>query len=374
MCTKLRRYPDISVYHCMQFCVSLMLTSVSQGEVITDGNITAYLDKNRSITCKLSKISTSSNPQFRWERLQEGTIAHYYDGKVVITDAYKDRLNLSLIATNQFMITYHPLKDNDSGCYLCNFDVYPTGFQSGEVCITLLAEVKSTGNVTINLGKPATVSCSYEFPDQVIQVLWNKYLQENKMEIIASHNKYYPSNIPYKYKDKIFFYSSGKTSKVVFKALSLQDEACYMCEYNLYPYGTKSISSCITVLVPPKYNSNYELLLDGFYQLNCSAFGKPAPIVRWNMTDGDIIKNVTYITEMFDNGTTLVISRGFGAAAIFNERRIVCIIDHPSLTSPITVEIKENGSSALLIAVMIGTAVLIICLCICMWKCLVHQD
>uniref|UniRef100_A0A3Q2CAQ1 Ig-like domain-containing protein n=1 Tax=Cyprinodon variegatus TaxID=28743 RepID=A0A3Q2CAQ1_CYPVA len=63
-------------------------------------------------------------------------------------------------------------------------------------------------------------------------------------------------------------------SSIILKNITWEDENCYVCSFNAYPDGSKRKQMCLTV--------TGELLLFGEL-LSCSATGKPAPTITWEI-------------------------------------------------------------------------------------------
>lgn len=364
----------LGVSLCQYLIVSLILLSQIQAKVITQGNITAILDQPLTIRCNVTIETGTVVKQIRWQKNPDESIAsNNQNNNAVVSEEYRGRVNISLYRPQTTSITFNHITVTDEGCYTCLFDTYPEGEHHEQTCISITVQVKTEGNVTADVGQPVTLKCYYGIPKSVQQVRW-KMLQNNKLEDLASYNIGFGDNIKDKFKDRFSINPGLSNTAISIKTVTLDDEACYLCEFDIFPDGVKNGSTCLTVYVLPKPKLHLKRLQDGI-QANCTASAKPAPDITWNIAGGNNTENITTTIELLPNGITLVVSSLFVQNNV-SEDDIICMVRHPGLESPITVSMSDQGAGGrnILIAVMVCTTLIVFCLCVCLWRCLVRTD
>ncbi|MBN3276607.1 OX2G protein, partial [Polyodon spathula] len=311
-------------------------------EVITQGNITAILDQPLTIRCNVTIGTGTVVKQVRWQKNPDEIIAsNNQNDNAVVSEEYRGRLNISLYKPESSSITFSHITVTDEGCYTCLFDTYPEGEHREKTCISITDQVKTGGNVTAGVGQPVTLKCYYGIPKSVHQVRW-KILQNNKLEDLASYNIRFGENINDKFKDQFSINPGLSNTAISIKTVTVRDEACYLCEFDIFPHGAKNGSTCLTVYVLPEPKLHVKRLQDGI-QANCTASAKPAPDIIWNIAGRNNTENVTTTSEMLPlHGITLVVSSLFVQTSV-SEDDIICVVRHPGLESPITVSMRDQG-------------------------------
>ncbi|MBN3287619.1 OX2G protein, partial [Polyodon spathula] len=318
-----------------------VFTNSVSAKVITQGNITATLDQPLTIRCNVTIEAGTIVKQVRWQKNPDKSIAsNNQNDNAVVSEEYRGRVNISLYKPQTSSITFSLITVTDEGCYTCLFDTYPEGEHHEKTCISITDRVKTEGIVTADVGQPVTLKCYYGIPKSVHQVRW-KMLQNNKLEDLASYNIRFGDNVKHKFKDRFSIYPGLSNTAISIKTVTISDEACYLCEFDIFPHGAKNGSTCLIVYVLPKPELHLKRLQDGI-QANCTASAKPAPEITWNIAGGNNTENVTTTSEMHPAGITLVVSSLFLQTSV-SEDDIICVVQHPGLESPITVSMSDQG-------------------------------
>nr|XP_015219013.1 PREDICTED: OX-2 membrane glycoprotein-like isoform X1 [Lepisosteus oculatus]XP_015219014.1 PREDICTED: OX-2 membrane glycoprotein-like isoform X1 [Lepisosteus oculatus] len=373
---------DAVLHRCLLLCVSLMLPSRLQGEVTSHQYVKGILGERFTIQCNISLQPGESVMQVRWLDVQNKTLLSY------IMNEHKTetegRVFVNLSRPDASAITFSSLSVKDDGCHRCAFDVYPSGLQEGKTCITVIAEVKPGSNKTVVSGKSTDLQCSYGVVKHVQQVLWRKITPGSKADV-ASYSKMDKGSVKDLFKDRFTISHGLQETRISISPVKPEDDACFSCEFNTYPYGTKKGVTCLTVYVLPKPQLDYRSLGPGIIGANCSAVGKPAPEISWNVETDNRTFNVSHSSKDRADGTTLVISTLFVQASLLDEKSVKCIVHHRGLESPIGVTLNTKihvlcasvtvGTAlTILITVTAVAALLVLCLCICLWRCFLRKD
>lgn len=104
------------------------------------------------------------------------------------------------------------------------------------------------GNKTAVSGGQVTLSCHYSSPGQVLQVLWSRKGMEAKATTMAWFaGGDTQSSVKQAFQGRVNLSSSLDHSHLTLLQLRAEDQACYTCQFNTFPEGTKSATSCLTV-------------------------------------------------------------------------------------------------------------------------------
>ncbi|CAJ1087571.1 OX-2 membrane glycoprotein isoform X1 [Xyrichtys novacula] len=129
------------------FILTLLLFKASVSEITMHGERTA--DYGRSVLYSCAVDDSTGVLQITWQRLVKDSMENLatfskrfgkqvnepYSGKVVFTEA----------SLNSTSITVKNVTWEDSGCYICSFNVYPAGSQRKQICLTVqgISEIKT---------------------------------------------------------------------------------------------------------------------------------------------------------------------------------------------------------------------------------------
>ncbi|CAB1327502.1 unnamed protein product [Coregonus sp. 'balchen'] len=335
-----------------------LLSEAVSVNVVARGDTTVNFNGDASYTC------THADPtgvlQVTWQRLFKDdsveNLATYskrfgaqiidpHRGKVVFTEA-------SLDSTS---ITVKNVTWADEACYICSFNVYPSGSRRKQKCLTVQGSggyvdcivnngmrtqrhervllpvlpgereveegfsqlVRTQQVVTGTLGEDAILNCELMTPKDVWEVTWQK-VTPGANENVATYSKRGPDvNLPFK--GKVEFEDEGlQNCSIIIRGVSRGDESCYKCLFNTFPDGPISGTTCLQVnelygpslLITQTNNSHITL--------SCSATGRPAPIVTWE--DTEILEHSTMANVTHLNGTVSVTITSMLAAFILPDK------------------------------------------------------
>ncbi|KAI1885325.1 hypothetical protein AGOR_G00218980 [Albula goreensis] len=367
---------DAALPLCLKLCVSLMVLSTIQGAVTPPQYLKALVGLPFTIGCNITLGEKDHLQQVRWIGGKGQTLVSYTPGKTPSFLSHYVALEPSYPAHSA--ITIKQVAPGDEGHYKCKFDVYPSGQQEGEIHLSVIAEVTGLeANKTAVSGKTVTLSCRYGLAEKVQQVLWKKTAEQGDTNQVASFSKGTGATVTEPLQDRVSLSHTLGESHLSIKPVRTEDEGCYTCEFNSYPEGSQSATSCLTVYVLPKPEVVCRTVSPGVIEANCSALARPAAEIRWNV-DGD---NKTMGPAVFSSfqqgdGTTLVISTLSIQADLLDDKSVKCLVYHEGLDSPMSVSLNTKIGKALTILITVTTvaAVLILCMCVCLWKCCLRRD
>ncbi|XP_016098824.1 uncharacterized protein [Sinocyclocheilus grahami] len=236
----------VSLPRCLQICVSLVMVSRLQGRVSAPIRLEALVELPFTLSCTLVKARGESVHQIRWLDVQNQTLIAYQPGE---KDSVSGQQHVELAPSprDASVITIKRVSYRDEGCYTCIFDIYPKGSREGQTCLTVIAKVISEGNTTAVGGKQASLACRYGLPEKVKQVLWKKIVNKVESREVASFAKQSDPVIEEEFVDRASLSSSLSDTQLTLWPVRAEDEACYTCEFHMYPDITKSATSCLTI-------------------------------------------------------------------------------------------------------------------------------
>nr|XP_020515178.2 OX-2 membrane glycoprotein-like [Labrus bergylta] len=111
-----------------------------------------------------------------------------------------------------------------------------------------MSQITSHGNKTADYGKDAYYSCKIENPAGVLQVTWQRLFRDDSIENLATFSKRFGEQVNQPYVGKIVFTEASLSStSITVKNVTWEDEACYICSFNVYPEGSQRKQICPTV-------------------------------------------------------------------------------------------------------------------------------
>ncbi|KAL4656991.1 OX-2 membrane glycoprotein-like, partial [Arapaima gigas] len=361
---------------CLQLWVSLLMISPLQGRVVTHPHVQVLVDLPLTLACNLTLARGETLKQVRWMDGRNVTFLTYLSRqRPSITDP--ERVVLATATQDSSAITIRRVGPIDEGCYRCLFDVFPSGTQEGQTCLTVIATVSSHGNRTAVSGKGATLSCRYGLPKRVHQVLWMKKEVQGEPSNVASFAKRGEPTVLNSLQGRVSISRTLDESHLSIKPVRMEDEGCYVCEFHAYPEGIKSTVACLTIYVLPRPQVNHKAVSDGVIEANCTALARPAAEVVWNVEgDNRTLGPPAVSSFQQSDGTTLVVSTLSLRTEILRHQSVKCLVHHLGLESAISVSMNTKIGKALtiLIAVTSVAAVILMCLCFCLWKCFLQKD
>ncbi|XP_021169236.2 OX-2 membrane glycoprotein [Fundulus heteroclitus] len=157
------------------------------------------------------------------------------------------------------------------------------------------SDISSHGTTTVMYGEEARFTCTLADPTGVLQVTWQRGLKPELLENLATYSKRFGEQINSPFAKKVSFNESSlSSSSIVLKNVTWEDENCYVCSFNAYPEGSKRKQICLKVegIVSTLVSTSNSTTKSGQKVLSCSATGKPAPTVDW-----DIPPNITRVLQ-----------------------------------------------------------------------------
>ncbi|XP_030605791.1 OX-2 membrane glycoprotein-like isoform X2 [Archocentrus centrarchus] len=351
--------------------------STTQGQVLAPASLTANVGRPLLLGCNITTKPGDKVHQVRWvNRLNKVILA--YEQNVPPRLSHQDpNVKLTVSRNGASYITFKKVQPTDAGCYQCIFDVYPTGQQKGSICINVIGQVHLDGNKTAISGKPTTLSCWYNLPERVQQVLWRKTAEQGDTATVASFAKHNHYKIEHQFKGRVSLSRTLGDTTLTIEAVRTEDEACYTCEFHTYPDGTQTARACLSVYVLPKPEVSQVTSPSGITEANCTAQSRPVAEIVWNVGDDNRTLGPP-ISSAYDqgDGTTIVTSTLLFHSGLFSDLSIKCIVHHQGLEKPLTLSLNTNMGSAMVILLSVCgvAAVLLLCLCVCLCKCFICTD
>ncbi|XP_029379448.1 OX-2 membrane glycoprotein-like [Echeneis naucrates] len=351
--------------------------SRTHGEVIAPSRLTVEVGRPLMLGCNITTAAGDTVHQVRWLNWHSKVLLAYKHNAQARISHQHPGVQLTASSNDASFITITRVGPEDEGCYRCIFDVFPTGSQEGRTCIRITGKVRQVGNKTVISGKPATLSCWYSLPERVHQVLWRKTAEQGDTTTMASYSRKGYHNIEEHFRDRVSLSRTLNDTQLTIQSVTTEDEACYTCEFNTYPDGTRSATSCLSVYVLPKPEVTHVTSSSGVTEANCTAQSRPAAEITWNM-EGDNRTLGPPISSVYDqgDGTTIVTSTLFFQSGLLSDLSVKCIVLHQGLDKPLTVSLNKHVAPAVvfLLSVCGVVAVLLLCLCVCLCKCFICTD
>uniref|UniRef100_UPI003AAAE3D4 nectin-2-like n=1 Tax=Centroberyx gerrardi TaxID=166262 RepID=UPI003AAAE3D4 len=359
---------------CLLLWIVGLTVSRTQGEVIAPASLRATAGHPFTLGCNITMGTHDTVRQVRWLNMRDQVLLAYQPGAPVrITERQPD-VELTPSHNDSSSITIKRVRPDNEGCYRCVFDVYPSGTQEGQTCLSITGKVGTDGNKTAVSGKPATLSCWYSLPERVRQVLWRKTAEQGDTASVASYAARGQPAVEEAFRGRVSLSRSLGDTQLTVQRVSTEDEACYTCEFHTFPEGTRSATACLSVYVLPKPEVTYVTLSSGVIEANCSAQSRPAAEIMWNV-GGDNRTLGPPVTSTYEqgDGTTLVTSTLLLQSGLLSELSVKCIVHHQGLEKPVTVSLNTSVGPAMIVLISLCgvAAILLLCLCVCLCKCFI---
>nr|XP_020456318.1 neural cell adhesion molecule 1-A-like [Monopterus albus]XP_020456319.1 neural cell adhesion molecule 1-A-like [Monopterus albus] len=361
---------------CLLLWIVGAAASTIQSGVSAPARLIAEAGRPIMLGCNVSTATGDIVRQVRW--LRDGKVLLSYEHSVPVHITHQEpSVQLTAHANDASYITIKRVRPDDVGCYNCIFDVFPRGQQKGQTCIDVTGKVRQEGNKTAISGKPATLSCWYNLPERVKQVLWRKTAEQGDTTTVASYVKQGHHNVEEQFRGRVSLSQTLDHTQLTIQSVSTEDEACYTCEFHTYPDGSKRATTCLSVYVLPKPEVSHVTSPSGVTEANCTAQSRPAADIRWNV-GGDNRTLGPPISSAYDqgDGTTIVMSTLLFQAGLLSDVSVKCIVHHKGLEKPLSVSLNTNVGPAMVILLSVCgvAAVLLLCLCVCLCKCFLCTD
>lgn len=362
---------------CLLLWIVGTAVSRTQGEVIAPASLSAEAGQPLQLVCNVTTATGDTVRQVRWHNRHNKILLAYEQSAPIRVSHQDPNVQLTASHNDASYITIKKVQPDDEGCYRCVFDVFPTGPQEGQTCISVTGKVRLEGNKTAVSGQLSTLSCWYSLPERVHQVLWRKTAEQGDTTTVASYAKRGHQTVAEQFVGRVSLSRSLGDTQLTIRPVRTEDEACYTCEFHTYPDGTRSATACLSVYVLPKPEVSHVTSSSGVTEANCTAQSRPAAEIMWNI-GGDNRTLGPPISSAYDqgDGTTIVTSTLFFQSGLLSDLSVKCIVHHPGLKKPLTVSLNTNVGPAMVILLSVCgvAAVLLLCLCVCLCKCFICTD
>ncbi|CAI5772864.1 OX-2 membrane glycoproteinglycoprotein-like-like [Podarcis lilfordi] len=161
----------------------------------------------------------------------------------------------------------------------------PWTFQGLTLCIIciVLCRIKGailTSDRDVELGGNATLRCTLTKSLPTVQVTWQQEVNKNVVNLAAYDNNQIPHiNDQYKGRVNLTILEFNDTA-ISFWNVSTQENGCYRCIFNIFPLGSTSKTTCLSVY--GRLNTFlHHSISDGRLNATCSATGFPRPNITW---------------------------------------------------------------------------------------------
>ncbi|NXH10904.1 OX2G protein, partial [Bucco capensis] len=240
----------------------------------------------------------------------------------------------------------------------------------------------------VQAGGNVTFSCQLVTKEDVLQVTWQKE-REGAEDNIATYSTTNGQKVAKGYAGHVSFaHSELQASAISLHGVTMQDEACYKCIFNTFPSGAVTGRMCLKVyaISDPKVeaklipNPDKADTSEKVVGMSCSATGKPAPKITWQLPSTLQQKPREYRVKLSNQTVTVTSNFTHIHSKILQEYRIACVIQHPFLNRTLLLPMDSlvqgpDSSVAPSIAIALGVLVplasllLLTCLSCC---CLRH--
>ncbi|XP_029306120.1 OX-2 membrane glycoprotein-like isoform X2 [Cottoperca gobio] len=158
------------------------------------------------------------------------------------------------------------------------------------------SQITGSGNTTADYGRDAHYACAVANPTGVLQVTWQRLFNDQSIVNLATYNEQFGQQVNNPYRGKVIFTEAtlGSTS-ITLANVTWGDESCYICSFNVYPEGTQRKQTCLKVQGISKFKTEVHVTSTEDEEedyvkavFSCSATGKPAPTIQWDVSPGTI--------------------------------------------------------------------------------------
>ncbi|XP_018101349.1 OX-2 membrane glycoprotein isoform X2 [Xenopus laevis] len=202
---------------------------------------------------------------------------------------------------------------------------------------------------TVPVGGSVTMRCKLNLninsPDSsdVLQVTWSKQSGDFAGTIATSSRTHGQRFLgPYSNRKVQFSEVTQDLSAITISSVTPGDQGCFQCIFSVYPLGSIMGSICLNVTVRISDPKLYINKSEEYHIISCSATGKPAPTITWNLTETPEQNPQNYSINHPDQTVTVISNfthRTLGRI------HVTCVVHHPSLSSDIVLSksIEDSG-------------------------------
>ncbi|XP_042723407.1 OX-2 membrane glycoprotein-like isoform X1 [Lagopus leucura] len=223
---------------------------------------------------------------------------------------------------------------------------------------------------SVQAGGNITFSCQSVMNEDVIQVTWQKEM-DGAEDNIATYSTMNGQKIAKDYEGHVSFaHSSLQASAISLHRVTLQDEGCYKCIFNTFPSGAVTGRMCLKVyaisdpkveakLIPSPDKDEVSEVVVG---MSCSATGKPAPKITWQLPSTLLQKPKEYHIKLSNQTITVISNFTHSHSKILKEYPVACVVQHPSLNVTLSLPMDnltqgQDSINAPTVAIAVGVLV-----------------
>ncbi|NXH10903.1 OX2G protein, partial [Bucco capensis] len=101
-----------------------------------------------------------------------------------IHEPYQDRMNFTSLVLNETSITFWDTRMDDSGCYICLFNTFPSGSFSGRTCLSVFG-LNASVHYNVSEGHLIAICNAVGLPEPTIT--WNNLFNSTPTEETVRH-------------------------------------------------------------------------------------------------------------------------------------------------------------------------------------------
>ncbi|XP_042532798.1 OX-2 membrane glycoprotein-like [Dipodomys spectabilis] len=214
-------------------------------------------------------------------------------------------------------------------CFISHLLMLPICVQQSD----LLHSIKHKNNETAIWGENVTIFCNWTTPADVVQITWQK-IQDSSPKNIGTYSNTFGEKIlpPYvnRLQCKII---EPNSSFMTIQKVTFDDEACYKCLLNVFPYGSHGGNTCLRILTISELTPEVEFHPDseGFLSFIYSAVGKPAPQI--SLFPSQVLSNSSKEHLAQNQNGTVTITKMFiislEKARSLGIQHLIVLMNHP---------------------------------------------
>ncbi|RVE75433.1 hypothetical protein OJAV_G00016990 [Oryzias javanicus] len=176
------------------------------------------------------------------------------------------------------------------------------------------SKVSGFGSTEVEFGGEAHFECTVDPAKGVRQVTWQRTFKDESIENLATFSSRFGQEVNVPYQGRVEFTRAAlNASSIRLRSVTWEDESCYICLFNMYPDGSKRKHTCLTVTGVSSVNTSTALLHkeeeEELHAFSCSATGKPAPSIHWELPPDAAVENRTETTTSRNGDGTFTSSR-----------------------------------------------------------------
>ncbi|KAL4656581.1 hypothetical protein GN956_G3753 [Arapaima gigas] len=150
----------------------------------------------------------------------------------------------------------------------------------------LTTKIETQGSTEADFGEKVTFSCRLSESRGVRQVTWLRLRSSGSVDSLASYSPHHGAAVSEQFLGRVLLTEvTLHSTSITLQNVTLEDEGCYICTFNIYPGGSTRKQTCLTVwgitevtrkrlLDGPAVDAGSEVLLTS-----------SAPLVRWGASE-----------------------------------------------------------------------------------------